>query len=101
MMEASRETLKQAIENLHNCDATYVGEHWVEERFDDDLVWRGEVCEFSLQDHPTAKVCFVWSSPVEGSEKRRFYAVLKLPPIRSASDAVKAAIVSDHKSSQE
>ena len=40
---------------------------------------------------------YAWSAPVEGSEKRKFYAVLHLGPIRSAQDAVKAAIVADER----
>jgi len=38
-----------------------------------------------------------WSSPVEGSDKRRFYAVLHLGGIRSPLDAVWAAIVAERK----
>jgi hypothetical protein len=33
--------------------------------------------------------------PIEGSDKRRFYAVLHLGGIRSAVDAVRAAIVAE------
>jgi hypothetical protein len=35
--------------------------------------------------------------PVEGSDKRRFYAVLHLGGIRSPLDAVRAAIVAERK----
>jgi hypothetical protein len=38
-----------------------------------------------------------WSSPIEGSDKRRFYAVLHLGGIRSPLDAVRAAIVAERK----
>jgi hypothetical protein len=53
---------------------------------------------FDLQDQPSATVCYAWSSSVEGSERRRFYAVLRIPPVVSPADAVRAAIVSDQKS---
>jgi len=36
-----------------------------------------------------------WSSSIEGSDKRRFFAVLHQPPITSAVDAVRAAIVAE------
>ena len=36
-----------------------------------------------------------WSSPVEGSDKRRFFAVLHLPPVTSPAEAVRAAIVAE------
>lgn len=38
-----------------------------------------------------------WSSPIEGSARRRFFAVLHLGGIRSPQDAVRAAIVAEHK----
>jgi hypothetical protein len=37
-----------------------------------------------------------WSSPVEGDDKRMFFAVLHLPPITSPVEAVRAAIVAEH-----
>jgi hypothetical protein len=40
-----------------------------------------------------------WSSPVEGSVRRLFYAVLHLGGIRSPLDAVRAAIVAEHRES--
>jgi len=42
-------------------------------------------------------VCYTWSSPIEGSTRRGFYAVLSVPPINTAADAVRAAIVADRK----
>lgn len=53
---------------------------------------------FDLVGHPAASVAYAWSSPIEGSDRRRFYAVvLGVPPINSAADAVRAAIVADRK----
>ena len=52
---------------------------------------------FDLSDHPTAARAYAWSSPIEGSTMRRFYAALHVPPIESAADAVRAAIVAEHK----
>jgi hypothetical protein len=37
------------------------------------------------------------SSPIEGSDKRRFYAVRQLWAIRSLPDAVRATIVAEHR----
>jgi hypothetical protein len=34
-----------------------------------------------------------WSSPIEGSNKRRFFGVLYLSPISSPVEAARAAIV--------
>jgi len=42
-----------------------------------------------------------WSSPIEGSTKRRYYAVLHVPPIDSPEKAVRAAIVQDYKTGKQ
>jgi len=55
---------------------------------------------FELEGHPTATRAYAWSSSVEGSTKRRFYAVLEVPPVQSAQDAVRAAIVAEHRANQ-
>ena len=55
---------------------------------------------FDLEGHPTAKVAYAWSSPVEGSDRRKFYAVLHVPPVDSPEAAVRAAIVADHRSAR-
>jgi hypothetical protein len=47
--------------------------------------------------HPKATRAYAWSSPIEGSTKRRFFAVLHIGPIKSAVDAVRAAIVAEHR----
>jgi hypothetical protein len=46
---------------------------------------------------PTATRAYAWSSPIAGSDKRRFYAVLHVPPVNSAADAMRAAIVADYR----
>jgi hypothetical protein len=51
-----------------------------------------------LQDiagHAQALRAYAWSSPIEGSENRRFHAVLHLGGIKSPTDAVRAAIVAE------
>ena len=47
--------------------------------------------------HAKATRAYAWSSPIEGSDKRRFFAVLHVPPITSPVEAVRAAIVAEHK----
>jgi hypothetical protein len=93
----STKALKQAVEGLHNCKAKYKKETHVKETFEGQLVWEGDVYIFDLKDHPTAKLAYAWSSPVEGLDKRRFYAVLHAPPVKSAQDAVRASIANDYK----
>jgi hypothetical protein len=52
---------------------------------------------FDLAGHPKATRASVWSSPIEGSDKRRFFAVLHMGAIKSPRDAVRAAIAAEHK----
>jgi hypothetical protein len=63
------EDVKHAVEQLHNCKASNSEE----------------------------KQCCAWASPIEGSKKFRYYAVLSIPPIDSPQKAVRASIVQDHR----
>lgn len=93
---AEIESLKEATERLHKCTATYRETVTVLEGFRGRPVWEGAVSVFSV-DHPEADTCYAWSSPIEGSDRRKFYAVLKIPPVDGPEAAVRAAIVSDHR----
>ena len=94
-MEVSADQLKQAIESQHGGTPMLVEAVPVKEVFEDKTVWEGVVHVFDLDDHPSATRAYAWSSPVEGSSKRRFFAVLHLGGIRSPLDAVRAAIVAE------
>jgi|SRR5215211_59372 len=94
MTEVVQDELKRAVEALHHCTARLAQSVPVSETFDDAAVWEGAVHVFDLEGHPMA---YAWSSPIEGSEKRRFFAVLHQPPITSAAEAVRAAIVQEHR----
>jgi hypothetical protein len=91
------ENLRRAVEQLHDCQATLLEKAVVNEWFKGKPVWQGIVHIFELIGHPTATRCYAWSSPISESEKRRFFAVLHLPPITSAQDAVRAAIVQEYR----
>ena len=94
---ADRESLLRAVEGLHGCSASFSEEIPVTETHGGKTVWEGVVHAFELSGHPRASTCYAWSSPIEGSEKRRIYAVLKLPPVDSAAAAVRASIVQGHR----
>lgn len=89
--------LKRSVEAQHGATATFREVALVRERFGDQAVWEGQVHVFDLEGHPTAIRAYAWSSPVEGSTKRRFFAVLHLGGIRSPQDAVRAAIVAERR----
>ena len=94
-MEVSADQLKQAVESQHGGYGVLVDARPVKEVFKGETVWEGVVHVFDLEGHPKATRAYAWSSPVEGSARRRFYAVLHLGGIRSPLDAVRAAIVAE------
>src|SRR5690242_11608328 len=97
MAEVEVGQLKRAVESQHGCTAMPIQSVPIKEKFGGETVWEGTVYIFSIHGHPQAKRAYAWSSPIEGSEKRRFFAVLHLPPITSPQDAVRAAIVAEQR----
>lgn len=89
--------LKRAIESQHGGVATFAQSVPVKETHNGATVWEGVVHVFELEGHSKAMRVYAWSSPIERSAKRRFFAVLHLGAIKSPSDAVRAAIVAEHR----
>lgn len=90
--------LKTAVENMHGGTATFVQVVPVEEKFDGKPVWEGVVHVFDLAGSPSgAERAYAWSSPMDDSVRRRFFAVLHTDKINSPREAVRAAIVAEHK----
>jgi hypothetical protein len=94
---SERDQLREAIERMHGGTATFVQSVPVHETFEGKTVREGVVHVFDLAGHPTATRAYAWSSPIEGSTKRRFFAVLHTSRINSPLEAVRAAIVAEHK----
>ena len=94
-MKAEHElkALKKAILDLHGSKATWIESVAVKEIFKGETVWEGIVQVFDLIDHPKAKRCYAWSHELEGSKKRRFFAILHQGIVDSPKKAVMAAIV--------
>jgi hypothetical protein len=99
-MEVGMQELKQAIESPHGGIATLAQSVPVREVFEGRVVWEGVVHVFELAGHPKASRAYAWSSPIEGSNKRRFFAVLHQAPITSPVEAVRAAIVAESRGAQ-
>ena len=95
MKEAA--ALREAVERMHGGTATLAQSVPTREMFEGKPVWEGVVHVFDLSGHPTATRAYAWSSPIEGSTKRRFFAVLHQPPVDSPHAAVRAAIVAEHR----
>lgn len=98
MNEVAVVDLKRAVESQHGCTATLAQSVPVKETFGGKTVWEGVVHVFRIHGHPRARQAYAWSSPIEGSDKRRFFAVLHSAPITSPVEAVRAAIVAERKS---
>lgn len=98
MNDASSEQLKHAVEHQHGGTATFVESVPVKEDFQGKTVWEGVVHLFDLDGNAQSTRAYAWSSPVEGSTKRRFFAVLHMGGIKSPDDAaVRAVIVAEHR----
>jgi len=96
-MEDNAADLTRAVESMHSCRAALTQTAPVRETFQGQPVWEGVVHVFVLEGHPQATRAYAWSSPIKGSDKRRFFAVLQLGAIKSPLDAVRAAIVAEHR----
>ena len=87
----SIEAVRLAVERMHGCRAVHVSTVPVKEAFDGQTVWEGEVEIFNVTGHPRAFQCYAWAYQ-DDEGRTQYTAVLRLPPVQSAQDAVKAAI---------
>lgn len=88
--------LKHAVERLHECTAEHSGSSPVEEVFQGQTVWKGQVEIFELHGHPRASRCYAWSHETDDGGTR-YQAVLELPPVNSPETAVRVAIAADYR----
>ena len=93
-------SLREAIEQMHGCKASWIKAVSVKEIFNEQPVWEGTVHVFDLKGHSKAKRAYAWSSPVPDSPKHRSFAVLHLQPVTSPIEAVRAAIVEEYRETQ-
>ena len=99
-MNTATDNLKSAIEHMHGGTATLAQSVPVRETFEGSTVWEGVVHVFDLAGHPTATRAYAWSSPIDGSDKQRFFAVLHTERINSPIEAVRAAIVAEQRATR-
>lgn len=93
------EELRDVIRRVHGADATHVESVPVKEIFQGKTVWEGIVEVFDLVGHPTAFRVYAWTHDTDDPEHpRRHVTILHSHPIKSAQDAVKAAIVQEFRS---
>lgn len=93
------EELRDIIRRLHVAEATHVESVPVKETFKGETVWEGVVEVFDLVGHPTAHRVYAWANDTGDPERPRHHVtVLHLHPVKSAQDAVRAAIVQEFRS---
>lgn len=83
--------LKRVIEIQHGGSGSFLRSVRVHPPATNSLAWDGMVHVFDLKDHPKSKRAYAWASPINGSDKPRYFAVLHNANIRSPGEAVKAA----------
>lgn len=93
--DVSIDELREAVEHMHGVPARFVEAVEVDERFNGEVVWQGVVKVFALTGHPSgASRAYAWSYLVEGS-RRKFKAVLGVPPVDGPVMAVRASILAE------
>ena len=93
------EELRDVIRRLHGAEATHVESVPVKEAFQGKTVWEGIVEVFDLVGHPSAHRVYAWANDTDDPQRSKHHVtVLHLHPIKSAQDAVRAAIVKEFRS---
>jgi hypothetical protein len=95
--DVSPDELARHVQAMHGVPATFIEAVEVAECLPDGrTVWEGAVKVFALTGHPSgATRAYAWSYPTEGG-KRRFHAVLGLPPVNGPVMAVKTAVYAEY-----
>ena len=86
--------LRLAVRDLHGLESEYVRSEPVHETFRGETVWDGVVEVFRVFGHSKATEVYVWSHETDDGG-RRYVAVLGVPPVKTALDAVRAAVVAE------
>jgi len=81
---------------LPHHDRTLEGRRACATTFRGKVAWEGEVEVFAVTGHPKAAHAYAWEHETDEGN-RAFVAVLGVPPVNSAQDAVRASIVAEAK----
>jgi hypothetical protein len=94
--DVSIDELREAVEYMHGVPAKFVEAVEVDERFNGEVVWQGAVKVFDRTGHPSgAKRAYAWSYLTGEGTKRKFKAILGVPPIDGPVMAVRASILAE------
>src|SRR5580698_2428694 len=90
------EELRDVIRRLHGAEAMHIESVPVKETFRGETVWEGIVEVFELTGHATAHRVYAWAHETDDPDRPiRHVTVLHLHSIKSAQDAVRAAIMQE------
>jgi hypothetical protein len=88
--------LQDVIRGLHGVESEHIASVPVKEVFRGKTVWDGIVEVFDLKGHPSAFRVYAWAHDTDDpANPRRHVTVLHAHPIKSAQDAVRAAIIQE------
>ena len=86
------DTLREAVEKLHNVTATHIESVPVKEEHKGQTVWDGTVEVFHIQGHPNTDKAYAWLH--DTGETTYPVTVLHIDPALTPATAVRAFIVS-------
>jgi hypothetical protein len=98
MTEIESDQLRQLVERTYGGRAMLAQSVSVSESIEGGPVWDGMVHIFDLEHCPTTTRAYAWSSSVQGSTKRQFFATAHSGAIDSPAAAVRAAIAEERRS---
>lgn len=87
--------LQHLIFERYGGDSSHIASVPVKETFEDKTVWEGNVEVFHVIGLPNANACYAWYS--ENGGQTRPIVVLEIPPVHSASSAVRTVIAEKKK----
>jgi hypothetical protein len=93
---AELDRMRRVIQELHGIGSRHVGSIQVRESYEGEVAWDGVVEVFALTGHPNATQAYAWSHETDDGG-RRHVAMLQVPPVNSAADAVRAVIIAEHR----
>jgi hypothetical protein len=94
--------LQDAIRTLHGCESEHIETVHVDERFQGQQVWKGDVEIFTVPDHQQADRLYAWI--IRERDDRpdwKAITVLEVPPITTPRKAVQAYIASVYRKEQQ
>jgi hypothetical protein len=88
--------LKAVIRHCYGVESEHVESVPIKEVHDGKTVWDGIVEVFNLKNHPKTTRAYAWSYETDDPNQGPHHVtVLHIHPVKSARDAVKAAIVQE------